>query len=114
MQMYCLTCHLDYDLEDPAWADQIRVATYFAALDNRPLPAEACSPEVGCHSYQVVRFASSEEAEMFDPGSAFADAFPYEASNLDPSYAVVVAKIDSPAYWLIPRGTIGLAGSSPK
>jgi hypothetical protein len=94
VQMYCLTCHLDYDLEDPAWADQIRLATYFAALDNRPLPVEACSPEVGCHSYQVVRFASSEEAEMFDPGSAFADAFPYEASSLDPDCGAAEVRTD--------------------
>lgn len=92
--MYCSTCHLDYGLEDPAWADQIRLATYFVELDNQPLPVEACSPGVGCYSYQVVRFASSEEAEMFDPGLAFADAFPFEAPSLDPDCGAAEVRTD--------------------
>ena len=92
--MYCSRCRWDYGLEDPASADQNLLATYFVGPDNLPLRAEACSLEEDCHSFQAAQFSSFEVAEMSDPELAFADAFPCEASSLDPDYGAVEMRID--------------------
>ena len=85
---------MDCGLEGPASVGQMLLATCSAGLDNQPLHVEACSLEVDCHSYQAVQFSSSEVAEMIGPELAFADAFPCEASSLDPDYGVVEVRID--------------------